>query len=244
MRRLQAVFLVAVLAFASAAQATTTDTRAETRSNPEIATPEAVKAQLYSGGVGYTYKIDLPPAAGITPDLQLSFSSLTGNTEYGKGWSLNLSKIERSTRSGPPMYTAPDTGDDEFEIDGSLLVVDPDDSNRFHLEQVDHRRIRYAPVGNPECSGSDYWEVTNPDGTKFLYGCRSNSNSKLDNEGRPALPLGTFRWSLDKVQDPRGNWYEIDYEYETFDIVDVTDNPPTIIGTVNTCPIVTQPKAR
>jgi hypothetical protein len=193
--------------------ATTEDTAPETRSNPVIATPEAVKADFHSGGIGYTYKIDLPPAAGIVPDLALSFSSLTGSTEYGRGWTLNLSKIERSTRLGLPSYAAPGSGEDRFELDGSLLVLDPNTENRFHLERTDHRRILYHPPP------SESWEVTSPDGTRFLYGSRENenANSKLDNAGRqPELPPATFRWSLDQVIDPRGNWYEIDYAYETF----------------------------
>ena len=212
MQRLQAVFLVAVLAFASAAHATTDDTRAKTQSDPVIAMPEAAKVQLHSGGIGYTYTIDLPPAAGITPDLQLSYSSLTGITEYGKGWSLNLSKIERSTRTGPPVYADPNSGIDEFEIDGSLLLLDPDLAYRFNLEQYDHRRILYVPSSG---IGTDYWEVTNPDGTKLLYGSRTGANSKLTNDGS-GFPAATFRWSLDKVIDPRGNYYEVDYAYETF----------------------------
>ena len=193
--------LVAFLALPLAAKSTTEDTRAETRSNPTIATPEAAKAQLHSGGIGYTYNMDLPPAAGITPELQLSFSSLTGNTEYGRGWSLNLSKIERSTRTGVPTYTSPELGGDQFELDGALLVQDPTESKRFHLEQTDHRRIVYYPGTGPAV---DYWEVTTPDGTKFLYGSRTatdpDANSKLDNTGRqPSVPLGNFRWSLDMV---------------------------------------------
>ncbi len=196
------------------ASATTEDTQPQTRSNPVIATPEAVKADFHSGGVGYTYKIDLPPAAGIVPELALSFSSLTGNTEYGRGWTLNLGKIERSTRSGPPTYGSPTTGVDPFELDGAMLVQDPDNDNRFHLEQTDHRRILYHAS---TAEGTDYWEVTTPDGTRYLYGSRSAANSKLDGDavGSP-LANNTFRWALDKVVDPRGNWYEIDYAYETF----------------------------
>ena len=232
MRRLQAVVLFAVFACPSAAHATTEDTRAKTRTDPVVATPEVAKAQLYSGGLGYTYKIDLPPAAGITPDLQLSYSSLTKSTEYGRGWSLNLSKIERSTRFGPPTYEVPDSGIDEFEIDGSLLVKDPNIPDRFHLEQVDHRRILYIP-------GSDSWEVTNPDGTKFLYGARPEANSKLRNDGRPDLPQATFRWSLDKVRDPRGNYYEVDYAYETFLHPQSEDgSPPPIEYNMNNHPDV------
>lgn len=207
--------LVSMLGFLAVvpASATTEDTKPQTRSNPVIVTPEAVKADFHSGGVGYTYKIELPPAGGIVPELALSFSSLTGNTEYGRGWALNLSKIERSTRTGPPTYQAPASGADTFELDGALLAQDPDNLNRFHLEQTDHRRILYVPG-----AGNDYWEVTFPDGTQYLYGSRGGANSTLDNAGRqPEVQLARFRWSLDKVIDPRGNWYEIDYAYETFD---------------------------
>ncbi len=59
--------------------------------------------------------------------------------------------------------------------------------------------------------------MTTPDGTQYLYGSRSAANSKLDGDGVGSpVPGNTFRWALDKVVDPRGNWYEIDYAYETF----------------------------
>ena len=42
------------LSVSPAANATTKETQPETRSNPVIATPEGAKAQLHSGGVGYS----------------------------------------------------------------------------------------------------------------------------------------------------------------------------------------------
>ena len=204
------IFVLLGLVLALSAHATTEDTQTKTRSNPVIAKPEAFKVQRQSGGLAYQYEIELPEAAGIAPRLKLSFNSLNGNGEVGRGWALNSSHIERSTRKGLPTYAAPASGLDTFELEGSLLVPDPSDANRFHLQQNDHRRILYRP-------GSDSWEVTDTDGTRYLYGSRSEAQSTIRNYGRqPELPLGTFRWSLDTVIDPRGNWYEIDYESETY----------------------------
>jgi hypothetical protein len=197
-RSIRLLTILGVLLLSSATKATTTYTEPQTRSNPVVATPEGAKAQLHSGGVGYVYELDLPPAAGITPQLQLSYSSLTGSSEYGRGWSLSLSKIERSTRTGVPDYTSPTStadGADRFELDGALLVQDPDNAHRFHLEQTDHRRILYH-------AATDSWEVSNPDGTRFLYGSRVGANSTLDNTGRqPDLPLGTFETFDHKVDN-------------------------------------------
>ena len=151
----------------------------------------------------------------------LTNTTVTKNTEYGYGWSLNLSKIERSARFGTPDYinpaqkvldpaTAEEVRGHRFEIDGELLVRDPTDNLRFHKRFNDGSRILYLDDGG----GKGSWEVTKPDGTKFLYGSRDTAKSEL---ARSQVSTGTevFRWSLDEVIDPRGNAYRIDYEEDT-----------------------------
>lgn len=153
----------------------------------------------------YAYPIEVPPGTGgLAPGLVLSYSTLTRNTEYGWGWSLSLSRIERSTRSGPPAYGS----QDEFELDGELLVPDPEaPSTRFHKVRTDFSRILYFPASGGQ---SDSWEVTRPDGLKMRYGSRSTANARLTNGS--GLSGATFRWLLDEVVDPRGNSYRIEYE--------------------------------
>jgi RHS repeat-associated protein len=187
--------------------ANTLDTEPQTRSSPVISVPDAVKLDRFSGSSGYQYAIDVPPGTGgLTPRLALSYSSLSRGSEYGWGWSLNLSRIERSTRLGPPSYV---DGQDQFELDGDLLVRDPNSPNRFHKQRTDFTRIEFFP-GNG--STSSYWQVTQTDGTRYLYGSRPTAFSRLSKGA--GLGGSAFRWNLDKVVDARDNSYTIDYECE------------------------------
>lgn len=211
-RRLRCLAL-ASLAFllAPPADAMVRETEPETRNSPLVAVPAAVKLRPFSGGASYRYPFDLPPGTGHTPELVLTYSSLTKNTPYGWGWSLGgLSRIERCTRFGPPSY---DDAQDIFELDGDVLVRDPDSAPtanvvRFHKRHSDHSRILYDRTAG-------LWEVTRPDGTRLRYGARPGANSVLSDG--PDLTGNVFRWALDEVVDPQQNAYRIDYEsvYDT-----------------------------
>jgi RHS repeat-associated protein len=197
----------------SSAFANVLDTEPQTRNSPLISVPDAVKVDRFSGGASYAYKIDVPPGTGgLTPELSLSYSSLTRGTEYGWGWRLNLSRIERSTRFGAPSYV---DANDQFELDGDLLVAGPgNDPNyppeRFYKQRTDFNRIEYFP-GNG--GTSSYWRVTHTDGTQYLYGSRPEASSRLSTGA--GLTGSAFRWALDAVIDARGNEYLIDYECES-----------------------------
>lgn len=74
------------LSIAQPSRANILDTEPETRSSPVISTPEAVKLEPFSGSAVYTYRFEVPPGTGgLTPELALSYSTLTRNTEYGWG---------------------------------------------------------------------------------------------------------------------------------------------------------------
>ena len=178
------------------------DTELQTRNSPLLVTPEDVKAQEFSGGASFEVSIAVPPGnVDSTPSLSLTYSSLSKNGPYGWGWDLGLSKIERSTRFGPPNYDSPAqiSSVDRYEIDGSVLVRDPLVNHRFHKVRNDFAHIRFV-------SDSEGWAVTSADGTQFLYG--SSGNSRVVD---PAIPGRVFRWALDEVIAPNGNAYRITY---------------------------------
>ncbi len=180
--------------------------------SPLLVTPDAARLDASTGSVGHVYPIVVPPGTGeATPELALRYSSLTRASGYGRGWSLGLGRIERSTRQGPPSYTDAD----HFELDGELLVPDPRaGSLRFHRERTRFERIAFVPD-----AGGGWWSVTRPDGTELRFGSRDadGASSRLRNpyeasaDGDPAT-ADVFRWRLDEVVDPRGNAYRVDYE--------------------------------
>jgi len=209
---------------AALAQATTLDATPKTRNSPEIATPERVNVSPANGTASYAYRFDLPPGTGgLTPELVLTYSTETRNTEYGYGWNLNLGWIERSTRFHQPYYHDPAEAQvpgDEFELEGDLLVRDPSPVPspgagvaRFHRRYGDASRIEYHGASN-------HWVVTRPDGTQLHYGTTPESILWRTAETNAE----TFRWSLTEVVDPRGNAYEIEY-LEDVDITSDDTNP-------------------
>ena len=178
-----------------------------TRNNPQIPVPEGVKLDPQSGGGTYEYSIVVPSGTGgLTPELKLIYSSLTGSTEYGMGWSLPIGRIERSTRHGSPRY---DDSVDRFEMDGSLLIRDSIEAGRFYRSPHNGDRIVFEAPSR--------WVVTRPDGTQLRYGSRpATSKSRLAKGENGSGPI--FRWQLDEVVDPRGNSYRIEYEPDAYSI--------------------------
>src|SRR5262249_4959537 len=104
---------------------------------------------------------------------------------------------------------------DQFELDGQLLIHEAA-TQRYHTEQESFKRIIY--------DGSA-WHITNPDGTVYHYGARADNGENAYSKLRRGALGGTgaghevFRWVLDKVTDPRGNSYLIDYYPGTPDLI-------------------------
>lgn len=192
----------------------------ETRNSPEIGVPSAVQVDGRMGAAGYVLPIPAPPGTGgLTPSLALAFSSLMKHSEYGYGWTIGyFSRIERSTRFGIPCYGQ--TGcvnpryesGDAFEVDGELLLEDATTSGRYHKKRKDFAKITRS---------GDTWTVITTDGMKFTYG--ATASGRLANPA--AVPDPTFRWMLERIEDPRGNQIRILYT----DFAEGTNLYPTAI---------------
>jgi RHS repeat-associated protein len=180
------------------------DAEPQVRAGAKIATPESTKLDPSSGAATYRYKIDVPPGTGgLTPDLALTYNSLSKGTEFGWGWSMELSHIERATRAGVPSYN---DSADGFELDGETLVPDPSTANLFHKQLVETSRIRYFP--NQTDPSHSYWEVVHPGGMTLRYGSRPQASSRITRDDSLTGPV--FRWCLDEVIDAKGNAYRIE----------------------------------
>jgi hypothetical protein len=72
------------------------------------------------GVMRWRVPIGLPEGlAKMTPELSLSYSSGSGSSIVGMGWSLRFPFIERTTFRGLPRYTP----DDGFSADGDQELV-------------------------------------------------------------------------------------------------------------------------
>jgi hypothetical protein len=155
---------------------------------------ESALPDLFTGAMSYQVPIEVPPGRnGLQPSLALMYRSNNGNGWVGMGWQLEVGAIERSTRKGVD-YTKDNF---VFRRAGGIseLVSVGNGGFRSKIES-DFTNIQRHPDG--------FFIAIDKVGTKYFYG--QTANSRID-----GLP-GTFKWSLDRVEDTSGNF--ITYTYQ------------------------------
>lgn len=157
---------------------------------------------------------------GLQPNLQLTYSSGTGNGWVGMGWKLELGAIERNTRFGV-IYneTSADNGKVYAVrlsgVSAELVKLNPGNSTdpeyRAKIESG-FMRIRTLTTGG--------WEVTDRKGVKYSFGISANGRVEDTTTGR------IFRWNLERVEDRDGNrliaTYTKDQNQSYLDQIDYT----------------------
>ncbi|MEX2961168.1 SpvB/TcaC N-terminal domain-containing protein [Microbulbifer sp. TYP-18] len=175
--------------------------------------------------------------SGIDPSLSLSYSSGSGNSPFGLGWSLNLAQISRKTSSGVPRYA---DSFDTFVLGGEDLVPlaaldddgEPlrDDSGDLLAEEVviDEFRVRryrqrlegaFARIERwtrIEDASDTHWRLLTPDNVLSIFG--PNPESRIAD---PANPHRAATWLLREVRDPLGNLTLYRYKAEDGAGVDI-----------------------
>jgi len=159
-------------------------------------------ANLFSGGVGYTYNFEVPVGInGVQPDVLLSYSHYSANSlsSLGSGWNINTYSIMRDTN-----HTQSDTSDDSFRINlnnilGPLIYSD----GYYHTKHESYARIKKLSGASNE--KGEYWEVHTKDGTKYTFG------NTLDSEQVSNLENFVSIWHLKEIEDTHGN--KITYTY-------------------------------
>ena len=169
---------------------------------------EKFSPDLYTGTGNFTVPIALPPGRGdIQPELQLVYSTGTGNTAFGLGWGLSIPGVRRKTSRGVPRYN----GDDVFVLSGfEDLVPVPSGTvgavlYRPRTEAAFTRIIRHQDAAN------DYWEVTSKDGVRSVYGTPGARRADPAVVASPTDRDKVFAWQLSQTRDPFGNLITYDY---------------------------------
>jgi RHS repeat-associated protein len=183
-----------------------------------IAPPEASP----DGAAHLTFPIWVPPGRqGMQPSLNVTYNSSAGNGLMGIGWSLPVSSIAVDTRFGVGRYSQTEETE-TYEIDGDLLVPDPNQTPPRGTKTTYHRkaegkfdaiyRIGDTGDGPTEKLTIDtgvahayHWEVVDKRGTRYVYGDTYGSRGSV-------LFRGVYRWYLSKVIDAFGN--QILYTYD------------------------------
>jgi len=135
---------------------------------------------------------------GIAPNLALTYNSYRRNGWVGVGWDLDLGAIKRSTKR------AVDYQADEFvaAMAGSTveLVPRPQWGPDVYGAKIEGAFTQYR------FNAATGWEVTSRDGVKYFYGSTVDSRQADPEDGGRV-----FKWCLDRVQDPHGNYMSVSY---------------------------------
>ncbi len=172
-----------------------------------------VDMSLFTGSVATSIPIEIPPGRkGMAPHLALKYNNYQKTGWVGVGWTLDMGSIQRSTKWGL-------TYNDQYAgyvaaIDGASeeLVPRSDWGTNYYGSRVEGAVSKY--YFNTSTGG---WEVTALNGTKYYYG--STRASRQDFAYCPpglscipeSGPIYTFKWCLDKVVDPNGNYMTVSY---------------------------------
>ncbi len=167
------------------------------------------------GAATYSVPIPLPPGtAGMAPSLSLGYSSHAGNGVLGVGWSLaGLSAI---TRGGADMlrdgFHDPLDGDahDRFYFGPSRLVLVSGeygaDGSEYRTENDQFSRFVFRSPG----TGGGSWQVLDRSGLVLSFGTTPDSSIRREIGNTPLA----VAWSLQRVEDRSGNYYEVTYSVE------------------------------
>ncbi len=174
----------------------------------------SLKGALSVGGDGsanYSIPIDIPKGtAGMEPKLSLGYSSNSGNGMVGVGW--NLTGMQRITR-GPSSAAKDGSYDpldfdsaDRFFLDGERLVCvsgnnygEPGSEYRTEIDSY----ARITAIG----SGPASWKIETKAGLTVTLG--GNAGSKT------IVPQGILSWSVTRVADSVGNYYDVSYQRDS-----------------------------
>jgi hypothetical protein len=165
---------------------------------------ETFQADLFSGTGSFSVPIFASPARGLTPSLNLSYSSGSGNGPFGLGWQLSIPGVIRKTEKGLPRYDDQDT----FVMSGAedLVPVFPPDPP---LTRGNFSITRYRPRTEGQfarverwvrADGDTHWRATTRDNITSIYG-RTPDVRIAD----PDNPQRVYEWLLQETFDPKGN---------------------------------------
>ncbi|MFD7101401.1 RHS repeat-associated core domain-containing protein [Streptomyces celluloflavus] len=230
------------------------------------ATPLSLSAtwqtNLNTGDFTWAYDMPVPEVpGGLTPDVGLSYNSgtidgRTGETNnqaswVGDGFDLSPGFIERRYKScaedGQKNSDGNKPGDLCWKYDNAFVSFNgkggelvPTGNDEWKLQQDDGtkiKRLKSTDRGNGDNDG-EYWQVTDPDGTRYYFGYhrlpgwkdgKETTDSTWtvpvfgNNSGEPCHADSyakswcqqAWRWNLDYVVDTHGNAISYHYGKET-----------------------------
>lgn len=188
---------------------------------------DSFKANSFTGTAGFSIPIPVTNARGFEPNISLDYSSGTGNSPYGLGFSLSQSSICVKTERGIPQYN--NTEVYVFQSEGEL-VKKTNEKGHFILrkekdlnqeswdifEYIPRVQGAYSRIEKwvNETTLISYWKVTSSDCVTTIYG--KNENGRI---ASPENPDQIYEWLPEESTDDKGN--KILYNYKREDDTNV-----------------------
>jgi Salmonella virulence plasmid 65kDa B protein len=174
---------------------------------------EKFSPDLHTGTGNFSVPIALPPGRnGLQPQLNLAYSTGSGNGPFGLGWGLSVPGVSRQTSQGIPRYV---DAQDTFILSGAedLVPVEQQPGMTYYRPRTEGL---FARIEHHHADGNDFWKVWNRDGLISFYGTPRPPDAAPDWQDTavvadPKKREKIFAWKLSQTIDTFGN--RIDYEY-------------------------------
>ena len=170
-----------------------------------IAIPEVSEA---SGQARETFAFHVPKGRGVTPVVQMEYSSSGNASEYGHGWELSIPVIERSRRFGVPTSNTDlfryRVGHAQHElVPTGVFTLTGGVEYKERVETTFNRYIRY----------DNRWVLLSRNGVRYEFGTNWSSRA-----GTNRFQFsGTFAWYVERIIDSNNNFASYEYEQDSVD---------------------------
>jgi len=197
------VFICSILLFAAIADALAADSKSTARVPIGADGAQGSKTGMpdpFTGAMSYSIPLDVPPGRkGMEPALALNYHNTNGDSWVGTGWELELGAIRRDFKFGPNF------NGNSYQIVKSGAVHDlVDVGENSYLATIEEQFNQITK--KTAADGSAYWRITDKSGTTYTYGATAASR-----QDAPATPQNVYKWCLDRIEDPHGNYISITY---------------------------------
>ncbi len=155
------------------------------------------------GALRYRVEVEVPPGfAGLTPAVDLTYSSSGGSGLVGMGWSVPGFALERMTSKGLQKYAL----DDRFAADGSeeLVRVSQSATALVYRARFEGGFVRYTWL-TPGTGAAGSWKAEYPDGRVAYFGADENGAAVPAAQVIVPTTSNVFRWHLVAMTDPWGH---------------------------------------
>ena len=159
---------------------------------------EKFSPDLHTGTGNFTIPIALPPGRnGFQPQLNLVYSTGSGNGCFGLGWNLSIPGVSRQTAKGIPRY---DDTKDIFVLSGTEDLVPIEQQPGVSRYQPRTEGL-FAKILHHRDANNNYWEVRSKDGLISQYGTPANAGNDPAALSKPVDRSRVFAWKLTRTTE-------------------------------------------